>query len=507
MLGTMAFTLFGRLLDIEWLLLRDEGRPADEVLRHDRQLLGNAQPADAEEALRLWLEGRRRELDHRTLGVRVSELLGALHLALVASALAAGAGTAGALLRGPAAHEPTNVLHFVFATLGWPLLLLLASLLAFSLHGRRGRSVLLEDVYLRLLSVVGRLARGRAHEDWDLAHEWRRVRRAGRRYRDLEIGTLVSAAQWYALSFHLGAAGCLLASALFSELAFSWSTTDDSLHWTTLAATFGALSTPWCRALDVGCVSAELVRATQFSRFTGQYVLPQGVALSGAWWPALLFCLLVYGVLPRLAFSLALSAFVERRATHLSERVLELRGRLRAGVDVLASRTGPRPDGAEPAPAPRAPAADLALTRTCWLIRWRGAALDDSALSAFCRRMGLEVVRSDEAGSSDFASDDALLAEPGANAQAVLLLAEGWEAPDKATRRFVQTLRRHGAADRPVFVCVLLPGATAPANRAGSSDPLVLWRDRLRLLQDPFVSVDAVVLSDDRSRSRPEGVA
>jgi hypothetical protein len=248
----------------------------------------------------------------------------------------------------------------------------------------------------------------------------------------------------------------------------------------------------------MGCVSPELVRATQYSRFGGQYALAEGAAMSGAWWPALLFCLLFYGVLPRLLFSLGLWMIVRRRAARLSERVLELRGRLRAGVEVIASRTHPEPDGAEPAPhVIEQPARHGATPLTCWLLRWRGAALDERDLAALSERLGLTILRHDAAGSSDFAHDDALLENAPAGAGAVLLLAEGWEAPDKATRRFVQALRRTGPPDRPVFVCVLLADADAGT--------LALWRDRLRLLQDPWISVQALVASTGSPRLRSEG--
>jgi hypothetical protein len=500
----MAFTLLGQILDIEWLLLRDEGRPAAEVIRHDRAVLGQVSPggalaADAEQALRLWIDGRRRELDGRTLGVRVSELLTVLHVTLVALALAAGAGTAGALLHGPTAREPTNVLHFLFATLVWPFSLLLISLLVLSVRGRFGRSVLLEDLYLRGLGALGRLTRARAHEDWDLAHEWRRLRRGGRRYRDLEVGSLASAAQWYALSFHLGAAACLFTSALFSDLAFAWSTTNNSLEWPTLAAAFRALSAPWCLTFHVGCVSPELVRATQFSHFSGQYAWPEGARLSGAWWPALASCLIVYGVLPRLLFALGLSALVGRRAARLSERVLELRGRLRAGVDVISGPARSEPDGAPAAPiVGERLAAPARAPRACWLIFWRGAVLEEADVAALSRRLGLQVVRRNSAGSSDFSEDAALLEGSTESDAAVLLVVEGWEAPDKATRHFVQAVRRQGAPERPIFVAVLVAGANAPE--------LAIWRDRMGLLQDPFVGVQDTIVSPRRPRASAEAV-
>jgi hypothetical protein len=479
----MSFALLGKLLDIEWMLRRDEERSSDEVMAHDRAMLGETGVTSPEGALDVWLAGRRRELGGRTLGTRVHELLTGLHAVLVGVALLAGAGAAKALLHAPSAQEPTNVLSFLFATLVWPLVLLLGSVCLLAARGRLGRSVLLEDVYLVGVGALGRLSKAAPDGDgWEVARQWRALRRSGRRYRDLEVGTLLSAAQWYPLAFHLGAALVLAGSALASDLAFAWSTTNDSLQPATLASVFRVAAAPWCGTLGMACVSSELVAATQFNRFAGGYALPAGAALSGAWWPALLGCLLFYGVLPRLVFALSLAGLVRRRSARLGERVLELRGRLH-GVTVHARRASAEPDGAPgavslaPAPA-RAPGACA-----CWVIGWRGAGLEEAALGAVCERLGLRPERRDAAGDGDFERDEALLGDGAPSASAVLLLAEGWEAPDKATRRFVQALRER--RERPVFVGVLLEAEGAPA--------LGIWRDRLGLLEDPGLSVEAIV--------------
>ena len=71
--------------------------------------------------------------------------------------------------------------------------------------------------------------------------------------------------------------------------------------------------------------------------------------------------------------------------------------------------------------------------------------------------------------------------------QAVLLVVEGWEAPDKATRAFVRALRERGAPERPIFVAVLVAAEGAPE--------LAVWRDRLRLLEDPFLSVQPLLVA------------
>ena len=131
--------------------------------------------------------------------------------------------------------------------------------------------------------------------------------------------------------------------------------------------------------------------------------------------------------------------------------------------------------------------------RECWVIGWRGAHIDADDAQALWRRLGLVEVRHDVAGGSDIEPDRALLDEAGPVDRAVVLVVEGWEAPDKATRRFVQALRAHGAADRPIFVVVLVPRADAPE--------LGVWRDRMRLLEDPFVSVQPLVAAREPARA------
>ena len=478
----MSFALLGRLLDLEWLLRRDETRSSEELLRQDRALLGPEVSANADRALERWLAGRRREHEGRTVGARASELLTALHLVLVVLSLLAGMGAAKALLHGPSAREPTNVLTFLSVTLIAPLALFAGSLALLALRGRLARSILIEDLYLFGLSALERLSRPAAGAEDNIAGQWRMLRRSARRYRDLEVASLLSAAQWYPIAFHLGAALSLTASALFSDLAFAWSTTNDSLQPAALSALFGVATAPWCATLGHGCVSHELVRATQFSRFTEQYSLPEGASLSGAWWPALLGCLLLYGVLPRLAFSLGLRALVGRRSTRLAERVPELRARL-LGLTVRVSGTPWQPEALQPAPLEPAHASPRAASALpCWVVAWRGAALGEPELGALCTRLGLRPERRDAAGDGEFEQDEALIgSQP--ELSAVLLLAEGWEAPDQATRRFIAALRRGNV--RPVFVGVLLESEHTQA--------LTIWRDRLRLLEDPLVSVEAVV--------------
>jgi len=174
----MSFALLGRLLDLEWLLRRDETRSSEELLRQDRALLGPEVSANADRALERWLAGRRREHEGRTVGARASELLTALHLVLVVLSLLAGMGAAKALLHGPSAREPTNVLTFLSVTLIAPLALFAGSLALLALRGRLARSILIEDLYLFGLSALERLSRPAAGAEDNIAGQWRMLRRS-----------------------------------------------------------------------------------------------------------------------------------------------------------------------------------------------------------------------------------------------------------------------------------------------------------------------------------------
>lgn len=476
----MAFSHLGRALDVEWFLKRDQSRPPAELEHQDRLLTAGSSSLGA--ALDQWLEGRRQELHHLTVGSRVAEAFTWLHLLLVVLSLLAGSATAEALLLADPEH-PTNVLTFLFATLVWPFALLTFSVLWLLLRRTLAPSPLVSELFSALVSLLER-AKQRNEEHRAFAQEWRSLRRQHRRYRELELLAVASATQWYAASFHAAAGFSLLRSALFSNLTFAWSTTNRAVEGDTLATWFAVVTAPWCQTLGVGCVSAQLVRATEFVPFTGSYVSVDGPAMSGAWWLPLCLSLFVYGVGPRLAVAVYFSRRLTRLDAALGDSHIELRRRLMRGLSLATTRRGHGPDAAPTAPprvaAPRAAATSSAAD--CWFIAWRGAQLDPDQAEQLAAERGYRIQRSATAGGADYALDETLLGDLSRAAhEPVLLLVEGWEAPDKATRRFIAQLRACGAEVRPIHVLV---------HSAAPNAELEIWRDRLAFLQDPFVSVE-----------------
>src|SRR5690606_22609451 len=140
---------------------------------------------------------------------------------------------------------------------------------------------------------------------------------------------------------------------------------------------FSVVTAPWCQTTGLACVPSELVRATEFVRFTGEYAEANGAAISGAWWSPLFVTLLIYGVLPRLLVATFFSRRVTRRDADLGERHIELRRRLLRGVTVTKQRAADVPDGASPAPSVPTVAWDSQPANTpCWVVSWRGAEVE-----------------------------------------------------------------------------------------------------------------------------------
>jgi hypothetical protein len=122
-------------------------------------------------------------------------------------------------------------------------------------------------------------------------------------------------------------------------------------------------------------------------------------------------------------------------------------------------------------------------------VLWRdvpgGAALE----AAVSRALGRPVLRSRSAGGRDHeevgpADVEAL----GAGADPVVVVAEAFEPPDRAARRFLAALRR-GLGQRRL-VLVLLVGAASGGPGPPSDADVRVWRDGLAPLEDPFLAVE-----------------
>jgi hypothetical protein len=211
--------------------------------------------------------------------------------------------------------------------------------------------------------------------------------------------------------------------------------------------------------------------------------------LVGGWWPFLLSALVAYGLLPRcltLAFasvraarSLARIPFddaeVARLVRRLSAPRLDTRG---AGDESIA-----------PGPAAATLPGQCAMDGTrCQIVLWRDAPARPELKEAVARQTRCSVAGTHAAGGRDY-EDGTLDWRPLADgSDAAVIVAEGWEAPDKAVLRLLTDLRRALGPRRPILV--LLGHIREEGIGPSPASELRIWQEALAPLEDPWLGVE-----------------
>ncbi len=474
------------LIDFEVQLASDRDRPLQELIARDRAIALSWQddPKTAAELVARWLASLQPQSTTPTAGERVARAhLIANWLVFVVFA-SIGAGVALAVLQFTGDH-PINVLVVlgVFVFLQW--INLLAMIAAFvwsrSSPGFLAHfplSALVRKVIARLVGAedTGRfLARRSLYagvERWVL-------------FRSMQIG---------AVAFNLGALGTFIAAVSFTDLAFAWSTTLQ-VGAEGLQRFCEGLALPWRLWLPDAVPTLDLVQATRYFRLDAAYVnAPAGArvqdaAVAGGWWPFLLMCLLIYGLLPRLVLVVWGSLGLHRAFGKLSFDTP-------AEAEVIMRLTSPRvhqvhendPGNVAPLGAGHQPLGRPQQFRggqPVIAVRWREAEVADEAfLTRLQERFGTTVEPPiASAGGHDHRDDEALLKRLEGSEQPVLVLAEPWNAPDRAFKRLVQSLRERGHSSRKIYV-LLTPG--------GNDEQRGVWAGYLAELADPYIALDAL---------------
>ena len=474
------------LIDFEAQLVVDRERPTDELVTRDRAvaLRWRDQPSTHADLAARWVASLREGRPRPTVGERVESAYSSANWAVFVSFVLVGAAVALAVLRFTGDH-PINVLVVlgVFVLLQW--LNLIATVAAFlwsrvspGFLARFPVGVLVRRAFARIAGPekTGRfLARRSLYtrvERWAL-------------FRTMQLG---------AIAFNIGAIATFVAAVSFTDLAFAWSTTlrigSDGLQ-----QSCEILATPWRGWLPDAVPTTELVESTQYFRLERAYVnAPAGArvqdaAFAGGWWPFLLMCLLVYGLLPRLV----LAAWGE---TGLRRALGGLRFDTPDEMDLIArlktphvrrpheddpGNVAPLGEGLQPLGRPEKLREDQPVVA----VRWRNAEISDEVLSSRLRdRLGGIVKKPiGSAGGHDHAEDEALLERVKGGADPVVVVAEPWNAPDRAFERLVRALREGDGSRRRVYV--LLTGG-------GDEEQRAVWSGYLAELADPYIALDTL---------------
>jgi Protein of unknown function (DUF2868) len=480
------------LIDLEAQLARD--RVADPAALEARDAGFAARSADRGAMLRRWLDVRRdAEPGQLFPGQTIAGALRGIRAALVVAGVVLGWSAATALLHYTGA-EPVNVWDFLLALVGLQLLLFALLLASFFLPlAALGRPVvgLVRGIFAAVYPRIAARALPGGGAEWTAL--WHRLRSRRSLYRRVEPWILLGLTQAFGVAFNVGALLGCLRLIVFSDIAFSWSTTLVQLDSARFHAIVHALAAPFGWIWPDADPSRALVEATRYSRLERAYVLSgSGRAASpemvGGWWPFLCCSVAFYGLLPRCLTLATAQIGAARVLARLPLDDVEVSRLLRR---LMQPRVETRSPDAEAGAAPQvrapAPRARVQGTRS-FVVLWRDVPRTSDLEAAVARQTGTAVAAVQAAGGRDYEEGQLDWTRLADGADPVVVVAEGWEAPDKALHRLLRDLRNALGPRR--HLVVLLARIESATVRRPSDAEVRIWEESLASLGDPYVGVE-----------------
>jgi hypothetical protein len=486
------------LIDLEAQLARDREADLAVLQTRDRALLAGTPGGSRRTLLERWLQAlRETEPGQLHPGRAVVGVLRGIRAALVVAGLVLGWSTAAALLR-YTGDRPVNVWDFLLVFVGLQLLLFALLLASFFLPVAALGTPLL-GLFRGLVAAVYPSLAARASgstgarlEAWRAL--WHRLRSRRSLYHHVEPWILLGLTQAFGVAFNLGAILGCLRLIVFSDIAFSWSTTLVQLDPGRFHALVHTLAAPFGWLWPDADPSRALVEATRYSRLEGAYVL-SGAGRSaqpeivGGWWPFLLVALAFYGLLPR-CLTLAVSRMrVARLLSRLPLDDAEVARVVRRLSEPQVETRSAAADASAPAGTRATPAAARTPPGTrCTVVLWRDAPARPELEAAVARQTRCAIGGIHAAGGRDYEDgrfDWSALAN---GSDSMVIVAEGWEAPDKALLRLVGDLRRAIGPRRHIMV--LLAHVSEDGIRPSLASEVRIWSEGLASLEDPYLAVE-----------------
>jgi len=424
---------------------------------------------------------------------------------LVVVGLAVGWTTAALLLDVKDGQEPVNLLWFMAVTIGGQLVLLVLLLLSQVLLRLAPNLPVLDDLHEALRLVLATLQRivlrgaggQKAREQFKAAAA--RLRMRASLYKPVERWLLLATTQSFAIAFNIGVIACCIRLILFTDLAFAWGTTVTSIDTDGIHKATSWLSKAWSWLVPSAVPSPELITETQYFRLESRFTeAPAGTRgnpeLVGDWWRFMMAAVVTYGLLPRLVLGVAarlgLAWSLMRLPLGSADITAILRRMAAPTVQVTGDAGGA--DGAEPARAVASRAVRPEDVGPASVVLWRDIPVDEAWVNrALARGFGGNLARLLRAGGADFLADRAVSEELAVHTDPIFIVAEAWEPPDKSIRRFLRFIREAAGKQRPITVALVGRGQQGRFTVPDGSD-MALWRDRLTLLEDPYIGTAAL---------------
>jgi len=512
------------IFDLEYFLHKDSTVPDGTLRQRDRALfVEHIEPAlqqcpkDQQRLFILhnWLEHRRRTefgtADSLSPGALFVEAHRTLRLISLVAGLFFGS-IAGLSFFNYAGTTPVNIFSFlfffIFTQIGALLLLLLSGLVRWLLRGRRVTPPLLIRVMGELITrtilwghrnILGRMW---AESRDSLAASLGLIKGRQRIYGSLFFWPVFALTQLLAIGANAGIFAATLFRILTSDVAFGWqSTVQFSSH--ALYSFVQIVSLPWSWIIPQSFSHPSLT-AIQGSRI----ILKDGISHLAtqdlvSWWPFLILCLMVYGLLPRIILYV-LAIYMQYK--NLSELRLQhspcLRLLQRLQTPQVSTQAAPEFRNAQEQPINEIPpAGEKAIARerdsqtpVLVLIPDEIYSLyQDDTLNTLLAPRGLH-----PAGKMRFmASYEAdrkvledLARQDWSQTEGIVILMEAWMPPLIAFLSFLNTLRAVVGPD--ITITIELIGKSGPEHLPAppSGNDWAIWAKKITALGDPLISLE-----------------
>jgi hypothetical protein len=499
------------LIDIEAFLAADRLRSDNDLIKRDREIgskLNADFPSRSSQTTRRrntilgWCHALTENLGVTSYGQRFIHTLNLIELSLVAAGVFLGIATVRVVLRYDGS-TPVNIVHFLAVLVVTQVFLFLLMIMG--------------TLFRRFLTApFGKVARFGPLQELIKSFVWSKVKlpvaieRTQKFYGNVLGWRLVTATQKFGIAFNLAALATLTYLIIFTDLAFSWST---SLNLSAKEAhhLIKIIAWPWdslSRFSDFGknyVPTLELVEKTQYFRIDGRYIAASpadralDVKILGSWWPFLSMALAIYGLLPRAIFYVFAKLAFLRAVRFVKFDTIELEVLYQRLVCNVASAGQWQHRGDERMESflkdgkksgVQEISKEIKVQNTqCDVIIWRDIPVVEASLREHLyTNYRLEVKSVYNAGGKAHDSyAEKLLTNLKAAKNSVVIAVEAWESPGKAIKSLLQTLREGlGGSDakRPLFI--ILVQLDKGQIHSPSQARIDLWKKALNELSDPY---------------------
>ncbi|WP_234698791.1 DUF2868 domain-containing protein [Poriferisphaera corsica] len=309
-------------------------------------------------------------------------------------------------------------------------------------------------------------------------------------YANLQKWTILRFAQSFSLAINIAAITTFVVTVIFSDLAFSWSTTLN-LNQQTIQTVTQILALPFAFLPDL-TPNNHLIQTTQYFRGNPSDFDP---ILARNWWPFLLACMITYGFLPRLVLYI-IAAQIQRRTIKSTILNLPDTTLLLTRLDHLQQS----PQNSYAKSANISSSNDSPINKDYLPQNYNLLIIDHAPIPS---EFHLTPHRKAHFGGTQSIEEDShaikLFTSNLAPENHLLILSKLWEPPTLETLNLLQTVRDYCSPTTPIHL-LLTPKDDNGNIVTSHNNHMTHWKNKINSLHDPHIFFHNTNLMEDNAQ-------